>query len=63
MKGYIVQMKRITFFIGNGFDINIGLKTKYKDFYQYYWLKMANKKSTRAQTINGNSEKCAELEF
>lgn len=26
----------ITFFIGNGFDINIGLKTKYSDFLYYY---------------------------
>ena len=25
-----------TFFIGNGFDINIGLKTSYWDFYSYY---------------------------
>lgn len=26
----------ITFFIGNGFDINLGLKTKYSDFLDYY---------------------------
>ena len=26
----------VTFFIGNGFDINIGLKTKYSDFYPYF---------------------------
>lgn len=26
----------ITFFIGNGFDINLGLKTKYSDFLEYY---------------------------
>lgn len=26
----------ITFLIGNGFDINLGLKTKYADFYDYY---------------------------
>ena len=26
----------ITFFIGNGFDINLGLKTRYSDFYDYY---------------------------
>ena len=29
-------MARITFFIGNGFDINVGLDTRYKDFYKYY---------------------------
>lgn len=26
----------ITFLIGNGFDINIGMKTRYSDFYEYY---------------------------
>ena len=26
----------ITFLIGNGFDLNLGLKTKYSDFYNYY---------------------------
>lgn len=26
----------ITFFIGNGFDINLGLKTRYSDFYPYF---------------------------
>ena len=26
----------ITFLIGNGFDINLGLKTRYADFYNFY---------------------------
>lgn len=26
----------ITFMIGNGFDLNLNLKTGYKDFYKYY---------------------------
>lgn len=26
----------VTFLIGNGFDVNLGLKTKYKDFYDRY---------------------------
>lgn len=26
----------ITFLIGNGFDVNLGLKTRYTDFYPYY---------------------------
>jgi hypothetical protein len=26
----------ILYIIGNGFDINLGLKTKYSDFYKYY---------------------------
>ena len=27
---------RTTFLIGNGFDINLGLKTRYTEFYEYY---------------------------
>lgn len=27
---------KITFLIGNGFDINLGLKTKYSEFLDYY---------------------------
>lgn len=27
---------RITFLIGNGFDLNLGLKTRYTDFYPHY---------------------------
>lgn len=26
----------VTFLIGNGFDLNIGIKTSYRDFYKYY---------------------------
>lgn len=26
----------VTFLIGNGFDLNLGLKTRYADFYKYY---------------------------
>lgn len=29
-------MTRLTFLIGNGFDLNVGLNTKYRDFYDYY---------------------------
>lgn len=39
---------KITFLIGNGFDLNLGLKTTYKDFYENY-LKTLNK-----ETINNN---------
>ena len=30
------RQMNITFFIGNGFDINLGLNTKYSDFYPYF---------------------------
>lgn len=29
-------MEKITFWIGNGFDVNVGLHTRYQDFYDYY---------------------------
>lgn len=35
-------MSRITFFIGNGFDLNVGLETRYQDFYKYYLAKQPN---------------------
>ena len=31
-------MAKITWIIGNGFDINIGLKTRYTDFYKVYTI-------------------------
>lgn len=33
---------RITFLIGNGFDLNVGLDTRYVDFYKYYVDKCKN---------------------
>lgn len=29
----------VTFLLGNGFDLNLGLLTSYKDFYSYYTKK------------------------
>lgn len=37
----------ITFFIGNGFDLNLGLKTKYSDFYPYFMEKSAESNMIR----------------
>ena len=28
--------KNVTLFLGNGFDLNMGLKTSYEDFVLYY---------------------------
>lgn len=30
------KIMNITFLIGNGFDINLGLNTRYSDFYPYF---------------------------
>ena len=35
-------MPGITFLIGNGFDLNVGLKTRYAQFYEYYIKKYPN---------------------
>ncbi len=47
----------ITFLIGNGFDLNIGLKTRYQDFYDY--LKSSGTLSDindKMKDLNNNSE-------
>lgn len=51
----------ITFLIGNGFDLNLGLKTSYKDFYKYY--KKKEPKDFIAKSINSNYELWADLEM
>ena len=39
---------KITFLIGNGFDLNLGLKTTYKDFYKNYLMTLDS------EVINNN---------
>lgn len=50
----------ITFLIGNGFDINLGLKTRYTDFYPYYLSKKHCDIISNA--ISDNYENWADLE-
>lgn len=53
----------ITFLIGNGFDINLGLKTRYSDFYDYY-MNLADKDSIILSWMkeDKNKETWADLE-
>ena len=51
----------ITFLIGNGFDINIGLKTRYTDFYPYF-IEKANDDNIIKSWINPNDSNWADLE-
>lgn len=37
----------ITFLIGNGFDLNLGLKTSYKDFKEFYYAKEPDDKLSK----------------
>lgn len=53
--------KRITFLIGNGFDLNIGLNTGYQDFYKYYIEN--NKDDMLAKDINKNYANWSDLEL
>lgn len=46
----------ITFLIGNGFDINLGLKTRYSDFYDFYH-EHASKDSIILQWMNEDNDK------
>lgn len=53
-------MKRITFFIGNGFDINVGLDTRYSNFYEYYLSQYPH--DMLAMSIDKNYELWSDLE-
>lgn len=55
----------ITFLIGNGFDLNIGLKTRYIDFYNYYVkIETENKViKTFKSEIKQNIENWSDLEL
>lgn len=53
-------MKRITFLIGNGFDVNVGLDTRYRDFYEYYKVKCWDDRL--AKSIKSNYKYWADLE-
>lgn len=52
---------RITFLIGNGFDINVGLNTRYSDFYPYFIKNYPN--NLLAKNIEGNIEAWSDLEL
>lgn len=60
---------RVLHLIGNGFDINLGLKTKYRDFYDYYIrVKSNNAKITQLkehlqQDIKGQYDYWSDLEI
>lgn len=51
----------ITFFIGNGFDINLGLNTKYSCFYPYF-IEHARTENMIRNWIDGNEQLWADLE-
>ena len=51
----------ITFFIGNGFDINLGLHTKYSEFYPYF-MEHARKDNMIKRWINESEQPWADLE-
>ena len=51
----------ITFMIGNGFDLNLGLKTSYKNFYEYYIEN--SDEDIISKSIKDNYELWADLEL
>lgn len=51
----------ITFFIGNGFDINIGLATQYSKFYPYF-IKNASDNNMIKSWLDGNEKLWSDLE-
>ena len=60
-------MESITYLIGNGFDINLGLKTKYTDFYGEYIASVKDLddndcRKRFAMKIDGNYENWSDFE-
>lgn len=53
----------ITFFIGNGFDLNYGLKTSYKSFYDYYCYLESSKNDMLAGAISKDYKNWSDLEM
>ena len=50
----------ITFLIGNGFDLNLKLNTRYSDFYEYYIKN--DPKDLLSRSIKNNYEMWSDLE-
>jgi hypothetical protein len=53
----------IVYVIGNGFDLNLGLKTSYQDFYDYLKKQPSDEKLIADMKENLDSETWADLEF
>lgn len=53
------------FIIGNGFDINLGMKTRYSDFYNYYQSLESQSKAVRSlkENISDDIENWSDLEL
>lgn len=56
---------KILHIIGNGFDLNLGLKTSYKDFYDYYQSIKSSKNSINnlKKNISNNYKNWSDLEL
>jgi len=56
---------KILYIIGNGFDLNLGLKTSYKDFYDYYVSFESSKKNVKKlkSLISNNYKNWSDLEL
>ena len=58
---------KIVYLIGNGFDVNIEMKTKYNDFYEYY-LSLSKKNDADVikifkDKLNENFDNWSDLEY
>lgn len=53
----------VTFFIGNGFDLNLGLKTRYADFYEYYTGRPSSDGDMLVDAIKKKPQKWSDLEI
>lgn len=55
-------MATVTFIIGNGLDLSLGLRTTYKDFYKYVIAKKPKTNNRIYAAINDDPESWGDFE-
>lgn len=53
----------VTFLIGNGFDLNLGLNTRYEDFYDYYKKNTKNQDGLIFESLHTDYSKWSDMEL
>jgi hypothetical protein len=62
------EFMNIVYLLGNGFDVNLGMETKYSNFYNNYYLKLPKDEDSSViaqfkEKLQGDLENWSDLEF
>ena len=65
MRYIIIIIMGVVYIIGNGFDLQVGLPTRYSDFYKYYIGLKSKSESVKKlkEAINENPKDWSDLEI